>query len=182
MSPGFFSEAFGSQSPRRPFLFVVQGRDKKNLLRPVFTQTVDPSDYHMRRESPAAGDWIYEAGVAGDPKTTLDIVFVAEGYTASGKDKFKADVDRMAKVLFEVEPYRSARERISIRGVFRPSAERSMDEPRQRAYRKTVLDAGFNAFDLDRYMLIEKDHRLHDLPLHPMRRATIVPRPLDVVL
>ena len=38
-----------------------------------------------------------------------------------------------------------------------------MDEPRQRAYRKTVLDASFNAFDLDRYMLIEADHRMHEI-------------------
>jgi hypothetical protein len=38
-----------------------------------------------------------------------------------------------------------------------------MDEPRQRAYRKTVLNASFNAFDLDRYMLIEEDHRMHEI-------------------
>jgi hypothetical protein len=38
-----------------------------------------------------------------------------------------------------------------------------MDEPRQKIYRKTILDASFNAFDLDRYMLIEADHRLHEV-------------------
>ncbi len=38
-----------------------------------------------------------------------------------------------------------------------------MDEPRQRVYKKTVLDASFNAFDLDRYMLIEENHRLHEI-------------------
>ena len=38
-----------------------------------------------------------------------------------------------------------------------------MDEPRQRVYKKTVLNASFNAFDLDRYMLIEDDHRMHEI-------------------
>ena len=38
-----------------------------------------------------------------------------------------------------------------------------MDEPRQRSYKKTVLGASFNAFDLDRYMLIEEDHLMHDI-------------------
>jgi hypothetical protein len=38
-----------------------------------------------------------------------------------------------------------------------------MDEPRQRSYKKTVLSASFNAFDLDRYMLIEEDHLMHDI-------------------
>ncbi|MCX6561539.1 MAG: M64 family metallo-endopeptidase [Candidatus Aminicenantes bacterium] len=169
-----FQRSLRIPEPRKPFLFVVEGRDKKNILHPVFTQAVDPADYHIRRETPAAGDWIYEAVVAGDPKTTLDLVFVAEGYTASGKDKFKTDVDRMTKILFETEPYKSAKGRISVRGVFRPSPERSMDEPRQRAYRKTVLDAGFNAFDLDRYMLIEKDHRLHEIAAQAPYDAIIV--------
>ncbi len=169
-----FQRSLRIPEPRRSFILVVEGRDKKNILHPVFTQTVDPTDYHIRRESVVAGDWIYEPVVAGDPKATLDIVFVAEGYLAAGRDKFKADVDRMAKVLFETEPYRSAKGRISIRGVFRPSPERSMDEPRQRVYRKTVLDAGFNAFDLDRYMLIEKDHRLHEIAAQAPYDAIVV--------
>ncbi|MGZ4886589.1 MAG: peptidase M64 N-terminal domain-containing protein, partial [Candidatus Aminicenantales bacterium] len=29
--------------PKRPFLFVVEARDKRHLLRPIFSQTVDPS-------------------------------------------------------------------------------------------------------------------------------------------
>jgi len=158
-----FQRSVRIPEPRRPILFAVEARDKKNLLHPIFTRTIDPADYHTFRETTAAGDWIYEPVVAGDPKTTLDFVFVAEGYTAAAREKFKADVDRMAKALFDTEPYKSARSRISIRAVHRPSPEKSMDEPRQRVYRKTVLDAGFNAFDLDRYMLIEQDHRLHEI-------------------
>jgi len=49
-----------------------------------------------------------------------------------------------------------------------------MDEPRQRVYRKTVLDAGFNAFDLDRYMLIEQDHRLHEIAAQVPYDAIVV--------
>ncbi len=170
-----FQRSVRIPEPRRPILFVVEARDKKNLLHPIFTRTIDPSDYHIIRETAAAGDRLYEPVIAGDPSTTLDFVFVAEGYTAAAHDKFKTDVDRMTKALFNTEPYKSARDRISIRAVHRPSPEKSMDEPRQRAYRKTVLDAGFNAFDLDRYMLIEQDHRLHEI-------AAQVPYDVIVVL
>ncbi len=149
--------------PKRPVLFVVEKRDKRHLLHPLFNQVIDPSDYHIIREKPASGDWLYEAQVTGDPHDKVDFVFVAEGYTAEDKDKFKADVDRMAAFLFTVEPYKSLKERFNIRAVFRPSPERGMDEPRQRIYKKTVLNASFNAFDLDRYMLIEDDHRMHEI-------------------
>ncbi|HYK88953.1 MAG TPA: M64 family metallopeptidase [Acidobacteriota bacterium] len=170
-----FQRSIRIPEPRRPILLVVEARDKKNLLHPIFTRAIDPADYHIIRESAVAGDRLYEPVISGDPSTTLDFVFVAEGYTAAAHDKFRADVDRMAKALFSTEPYKSARERISIRAVHRPSPEKSMDEPRQRVYRKTVLDAGFNAFDLDRYMLIEQDHRLHEI-------AAQVPYDVIVVL
>jgi hypothetical protein len=149
--------------PKRPVLFVVEKRDKRHIPQPLFSQVIDPSDHHIIREKPASGDWLYEVQVAGDPHDKVDFVFVAEGYTSEDKDKFKADVDRMAAYLFTVEPYKGMKDRFNIRAVFRASPERGMDEPRQRVYKKTVLNASFNAFDLDRYMLIEDDHRMHEI-------------------
>jgi hypothetical protein len=149
--------------PKRPVLFVVEKRDKRHLPQPLFSQVLDPADYHIIREKPASGDWIYETQIMGDPHGKVDFVFIAEGYTAEDKDKFKADVDRMTAYLFTVEPYRGMKDRFNVRAVFRASAERGMDEPRQHAYRKTLLNASFNAFDLDRYMLIEDDHRMHEI-------------------
>lgn len=158
-----FERSLRVPCPKRPVLFVVEARDKFHLLQPLFTRTIDPSDYHIIREAPAAGDWIYEAVRNGDPRDHVDFVFLSEGYTAADKEKFKADVDRFAAFLFTVEPYKSMKDRFNISGVFRPSPEKAMDEPRQRVYRKTVLNASFNAFDLDRYMLIEEDHRMHEM-------------------
>jgi hypothetical protein len=158
-----FERSVRIPSPRRPVLFVIEARDKKQLLHPIFSRTIDPADYHILRETAKAGDWVYEAAVAGPPVAAVDFVFVAEGYAAEDRDKFKADVDRFSGFLFSLEPYKSERPKFSIRGVFRPSPERAMDEPRQRVYKKTTLNASFNAFDLDRYMLIEEDHLMHAL-------------------
>jgi hypothetical protein len=149
--------------PKRPVLFVVERRDKRHLLHPLFDQVIDPEDYHIIRETPSAGDAVFEVQLTGDPHDRVDFVFIAEGYTAVEKDKFKSDLDRMTAYLFSVEPYKSLKDRFNIRGVFRASPERAMDEPRQRVYKKTVLNASFNAFDLDRYMLIEEDHRMHEI-------------------
>jgi len=149
--------------PKRPVLFAVEQRDKRNLLHPVFTRILDPADYHIFREKAVPADWVYEVRVAGNPHDKVDLVFLAEGYTAADRDKFKADVDRMTAALFGVEPYKSMKDSFNVRAVFRASAERGMDEPRQRSYKSTALDASFNAFDLDRYMLIEEDHLMHEL-------------------
>jgi hypothetical protein len=149
--------------PKRPALFVVESRDKRHLLHPLLDQVIDPADYHIIRETPSSGDTVLDVQLTGDPRSKVDFVFLAEGYTASEAAKFKADLERMAAFLFSVEPYKSRKDRFNIRGIFRPSAEQGMDEPRQGIYKKTVLNASFNAFDLDRYMLIEEDHRMHEV-------------------
>lgn len=146
--------------PKRPVLLVIETRDRSNIPHPIFTTTIDPADYHIVQESAATGDVVYEALKNGDPRGKADLVFLAEGYALEDKDKFKSDVDRFTAFLFEVEPYKSSKALFNISGVFRPSPERGMDEPRQGRYKRTILDASFNAFDLDRYMLIEQGHRL----------------------
>jgi hypothetical protein len=149
--------------PRRPIRLVIEARDRQNLLHPLFTRTIDPADYHIIRERSVAGDFVYEALKNGPSDQKVDLVFVAEGYTAGDTDKFKADVDRFAGLLFATEPYKSLKSSFNIRGVLRLSAEQAMDEPRQGVYRKTVLDASFNAFDTDRYMLTEQNHALREI-------------------
>jgi IgA Peptidase M64/Peptidase M64 N-terminus len=161
--------------PKRPVLLVFEMQDKKHLLHPLFNEAIDPSDYHITKETTAAGDFIYEALKNGDSHEKVDLAFIAEGYLAEDKDKFKSDVDRFASYLFTIEPYKSNKTKFNIYGILRPSPERAMDEPRQGVFRKTVLNASFNAFDLDRYMLIEQDHRLHEI-------AAQVPYDVIVVL
>ena len=77
--------------------------------------------------------------------------------------------------MFSVEPYKSNKDKFNIRGVFRPSPESGMDQPRQHSFKSTTFNASFNAFDLDRYMLIEDSHALH-------RMAAEVPYDTIVVL
>jgi hypothetical protein len=149
--------------PRQPVVFSIDLRDRQNVFHTLFSRTIDPNDYHIIGETTNAGDWVYEALKNGDPRNKVDLAFVAEGYTASERDKFKADVDRAMGWLFSYEPYEHLRDRFNIYGVFRASPESAMDEPRQHAFRKTVLGASFNAFDTDRYMLVEEGHRLREI-------------------
>jgi hypothetical protein len=149
--------------PKQPVVIAVDVRDKQHAFHQLFSRTVDPKDYHIVRETVNAGDWVYEALKNGDPQDKVDLAFIAEGYIAEDKDKFKADVDRAMGWLFSYEPYGRLKNEFNVYGVLRPSAERAMDEPRQGAFRKTALNASFNAFDTDRYMLTEEGHRLREI-------------------
>ncbi len=158
-----FNRSWRIPMPRRPILFVVEKRDKQNLLHPVFTQTIDPSDYHIIRETAVRGDKVFNILQNGTAHDKVDLVFIAEGYTAAEEKKFRSDVDKNVQTLFDLEPFKSCKSRFNIYGVHRPSAESGIDEPREQRYRATALNASFNAFDLDRYVLCDDGIRMREI-------------------
>jgi hypothetical protein len=147
--------------PKKPVKVVVARRDKFNQPQPLYTTTVDPKDYHIIRENVNMGDTVFEIQKTGDPHDRVDFVFLAEGYTAEDKDKFKKDAGRMTAFLFSMEPYKTNQDKFNINAIFRASAERGMDEPRQRVYKNTALNASYNSFDEDRYLLVQDSFAMH---------------------
>jgi hypothetical protein len=149
--------------PRKPIFLVLEKRNRENILQPLFQQRIDPADYHIHKERNHSGDQVYEALKNGHPHTKVDLAWIAEGYTAQEFDKFKQDVDRFMKALFEVAPYDRLKDRFNIYGVFRPSAESGVDQPREGIYKETIVNASFNALDLDRYLLTEDTKSIRDI-------------------
>jgi hypothetical protein len=168
-----FERSLHVPEPKKPVKIVYERRDKANLLIPRLAFTLDPADYHIIKENPP-GDTVFEIQNSGDSHTHLDFLFLSEGYAAGDKDKFNADVRKMSDFMFTVEPYKSARDRISIRGIFRASPERGVDEPRQRSFKNTLMDASYNTFDLDRYLLVEDDFTMHRLAAQAPYDALII--------
>lgn len=161
--------------PKKPVRVILEDRDRKNEFHPIFETVIDPADYHIRRDSVVSSDVTFAVEDRGDPKQNVDIVFLSEGYTEEDLPAFRADVRKMADSLLAQRPYSELRDRISIRGVFRASAEQGTDQPRQNSYRATALNSSYNIFDLDRYLLVEDNHAMH-------RMAAQVPYDTIVVL
>lgn len=158
-----FQRAIRIPWPKHKINLVLERRDKNNLLHPLAVETIDPDDYHHRKEKNQAGDFIFAEKTSGPPSEKVDLVFLAEGYMEEEREKFMADVKKFSGYLLEIEPYKRNQEKFNISGVFRASAESGMDEPRQRTYKNTTLKASFNAFDLDRYMLTEEGFLVREL-------------------
>ena len=148
--------------PKRKALLVFEMRDGRNLYHPKWTRVVDPGHYAIVREKPARGDRVVPVVRGGDPARAVDIVVLAEGYTAAEESKFEKDLSRYAEILFSVEPYRRNRPRFNVSGIFVASAESGVDEPRQGVFRNTAFGCSFNALDSDRYLMTEGNRALRD--------------------
>lgn len=95
----------------------------------------------------------------GDPQNKVDLVFVAEGYTAQEMEKFRSDVQKHIGYLFEMEPYKHRKDDFNIWAVESVSEESGTDIPHHDIWKQTVANSNFYTFKTDRY-LTASDHTL----------------------
>ncbi len=148
--------------PKRPGKLVLEQRDRMQKRHIILERVIDPGDYHILRRSDSK-ETVFTLLESGDVQGKVDLLFIAEGYSESDRDKFQQDAERFTRTLFSIEPYSNHKNDFNVRALFSPSVDSGVDEPREGVYRETTLDSSFNALDLDRYLLTEAGHRLRRL-------------------
>ena len=66
---------------------------------------------------------------SGNPANRLDVLIVAEGYTAAQQAKFLLDATALANDVFSISPYRDFQQLINVQWLFVPSNESGADKP-----------------------------------------------------
>ncbi len=161
-----YSESVLIPYPKARIRFVLETRDRRNALHPLFSAEVDPADMTIIHEPLTGGVKVFELQKGGDPHKKADVAIIAEGYTAAEESKLKADLDRFTKILFSAEPYKSRRGDFNVYGVFKPSEESGCDEPSYGLYKRTALSATFDSLGSERYLLTEDNKALRDIAAH----------------
>ena len=156
-----FHEVATFPFPKNKVRFVLSIRGRDGLFTKLYETDIDPASYFIINEKPdeALATRIYGSG---DPHTSLDIAFLSEGYTKGEMGKFRADVKRMADILFEEAPFDKYRERINIWAVEAPSQESGTDVPGEGIYVNTALNSSYYTFDVDRYLTTQDIRSVND--------------------
>lgn len=156
-----FHEVATFPFPKNKVRFVLSIRGRDGLFTRLYETEIDPASYFIINEKPdeALATRIYGSG---DPHTSLDIAFLSEGYTKGEMGKFRADVKRMADILFEEAPFDKYRERINIWAVEGPSQESGTDVPGEGIYVNTALNSSYYTFDVDRYLTTQDIRGVND--------------------
>jgi hypothetical protein len=146
-----FHEVATFPFPKNKVNFVLSIRGRDGLFSKLYETPIDPASYFLTREKPDAAIATRIYGT-GDPHTSFDIAFIAEGYTKEEAEKFRADVKRLADVLFLEAPFDKYQDRINIWAVETPSQEQGTDVPGEGIYVNTALNSSYYTFDVDRYL------------------------------
>jgi hypothetical protein len=146
-----FHEVATFPFPKNKVNFILSVRGREGLFSKLYETAIDPASYFITREKPHAAIATRIYGT-GDPHTSFDIAFIAEGYTKEEAEKFRADVKRLADVLFLEAPFDKYQDRINIWAVETPSQEQGTDVPGEGIYVNTALNSSYYTFDVDRYL------------------------------
>ncbi|MRR19517.1 peptidase M64 [bacterium] len=156
-----FHEVATFPFPKNKINFVLSIRGRDGLFTKLYETVIDPSSYFITREKPdgAPATRIYGSG---DPHNSFDIAFIAEGYTRGEMDKFRADVKRLADILFMEIPFDKYQDRINIWAVEAASEESGTDVPGEGIYVNTALNSSYYTFDVDRYLTTQDIRNVND--------------------
>lgn len=150
--------------PKQKIFFTIERRDGLNKLNEFFRTEIDPQDVNIRVDDLIDYSvMVFNADKNGDPHNRVDVAIIAEGYTRLEKEKFLKDLDHFQNVFFNHEPYKSNADKFNIYGVFKPSVESGVDEPRAGIFKNTVLNCTFNSLGSERYLLTEDNKTLRDI-------------------
>lgn len=171
-----FEESQRFPEPRRPVELRLRKRaNDGSFSAPLFVHSVDPASRFVDRAPLRAQGKVIPLAVGkGDPAKQLDLLVLAEGYESKDEAKFAADARRLVGALLATEPFRTRAADISVRGLFVPSPQSGIRDPRRGAWKDSAFGASFNAFDSDRYVLTYRDRELRELAAQAPYDALVI--------
>jgi len=146
-----FSESVIMPFPKKSIKLVFYKRLKNMEWEKLYVRNINPQDYIIRPQQ----NLIIKAQkvhYSGDPATKVDIVLLAEGYTADEQEKFMKDAERFKDYLLSWAPFNKMKDRFNIWVVPVVSLESGTDIPGTNVWKNTAFDSHFYTFGTERYI------------------------------
>lgn len=156
-----FYEVATMPYPKEKVKFILSIRERNGNFSKLYETEIDPKSIYIRKENPAEVN-VTKVYYAGDPHTSVDLAFIAEGYTAEEMGKFRDDVKKMADVLFAESPYSDYKSKINIWAVEAKSQDSGTDMPGENIFVNTALNSSFYTFGIDRYLTTQDIKSVND--------------------
>lgn len=155
-----FENVFLLPMPESEVMVTVELFDPHGLVCASMTHPVNPSDILIR---PAyATPETRDLHIGGSVQSCIDVVIVAEGYTAAEMPQFYKEAEEAVKSIFAHEPFGKYRSRFNFRAVALESKSSGVSIPGKGEWAETPLHSGFNTFYSDRYLTTLHLKDLHD--------------------
>ncbi len=138
--------------PRVPVIIEIKARDKADMqFHSLLRQEVDPASIFIDRGK-LKENRVFSIQSHGNSSEKIDLVFIAEGYTANEQEKFEADAKRFTEALFQTPPFDAYKNDFNVWAVAVVSEESGTDISGKGIFKNTALNSGYYTFGVDRYL------------------------------
>jgi hypothetical protein len=157
-----FQECQRFPEPRASVFLALEKRGADGRFAEFWRTELDPQSRFVDRSPiPAVGE-VIALRENGPSAKQVDLLIVADGYTAQQRDKFVADAKRLSDILLATQPFARHAASFSVRCLFVPTPESGISNPRKGIWKDSAFGLSFNAFDSDRYVLTYEDQTLRN--------------------
>ena len=148
-----FHESVRFPAQESVFELVMKKRGPGNEFIEVWRIELDPDDVLVHRESAMYAEHVVAIHESGDPATKVDLLLMADGYTAGERDDFVSKAEELTDVLFATSPFRERKDDFNVWAVIPPAAQSGISRPSTNTFRDSPVGATYDAFRSERYIL-----------------------------
>lgn len=145
-----YEESVSVPLPRHEAYVILEIRNFDGVFEEVFSRLYEPNEIFNTTEQRYVFP-VQDVLVNGTPESKVDIVILPEGYTAGEMSQFQQHCQALVDVFAQQEPFASHLEDFNFRAVLAPSEESGVDIPASHTWKRTILNAHFDTFYIDRY-------------------------------
>ena len=145
-----YEESVSVPLPRNEAYVILEIRNFDGEFEEVFSKLYEPNEIFNTTEQRYVFP-VHDLLVNGTPESKVDIVILPEGYTASEMSQFQQHCQALVDVFAQQEPFASHIDDFNFRAVLAPSEESGVDVPASHTWKRTILNAHFDTFYIDRY-------------------------------
>lgn len=99
----------------------------------------------------------------GDSKQAIDVVIIAEGYTAEEMELFMEDARIATEEILGYEPFNSHREKFNFIAIESVSKDSNVSVPQDLEWRDTAVGSNFMTFYMPRYLTTGEVYAIYDI-------------------
>lgn len=158
-----FHESLRFPWPKDIVQVVLKRRQADSTFREIWSTLIDPNSRFVNPADRAPAGKVSTLVENGPPSEKVDLLLIAEGYTAAEMPKFRADAARLTAKMFATEPFRKRMKDFNVRLLELPSLESGVHQPRTNQPRRTATGVQYNIFDSERYALTMDNKAFRDV-------------------
>ena len=156
-----FQNSFLVPLPKKEAIITTSLLNSRHEPSAVITHRFSPDDILIAKKTAPAHPYKY-IHKGNDPEKAIDVVFLAEGYTADETEKFYDHAAQAVEAMFRHEPFASRTGDFNFIAVASPSVDSGVSVPKDNEWRSTAFGSHYSTFYSDRYLTTPNVFDVHD--------------------